>query len=526
MFNQFLQVLVAIIGLLWGGISQAAWYDAQPPLKKPLSQADEKAFSQAINAMILGEDAKAIEIFLNLAQKGDQDAQVALANLYERKKTPAMQKEALKWHWILAQKGVWRSEKKVGEAFMEGRFTQVDLLRAKKWLDLAEAHGGEVLEDKFKLAEKIKHQALNYYHQGDFNQAIPLLKAAAEETTAAEIYRALGEAYAQGLGRTTKNLKKAVRYYQQAADLGDRTAQLALAQMVLNGQYDLIDPKKARRYLQKAAEPGSKLAQYQLAQMYLKGEGGFKKDTQKAQEYLKLAAVQNYVPAQYELGVQYSLGKFVEKDPSEAFHWFKQAAKNGDVRSQYNLGVMYLYGIGIKPETQAAKKWLAKAAQGGNSKAQKVLQHLDQTTKVSQVKEDKTHQNILNSQKSIKSSAKTKAKQKTYYVEIINKKGYQWLMSLGSGGYLHQLMSGKNLLGIKNFVKKYFVKKKIPYLIYKVTDSAKNSKYVLQSGYFSGYTNAMRAAVAWKKKAGLDVWVRSVRRVQQNVRTHLKADMR
>src|SRR5690606_40942624 len=75
--------------------------------------------------------------------------------------------------------------------------------------------------------------------------------------------------YKNGNG-VAKDYKKAVEWYQKAAEKGNADAQFNLGVMYKNGNGVAKDYKKAVEWYQKAAEKGNANAQFNLGVMYKK----------------------------------------------------------------------------------------------------------------------------------------------------------------------------------------------------------------------------------------------------------------
>ena len=99
------------------------------------------------------------------------------------------------------------------------------------------------------------------------------------------------------------------------------------------------DPAKALRWFQQSAELGNQFAQYRLGKLLLGGEG-VTKDAAGAVRWLTKSAEQGNQYAQYALGKLYLLGQDVSQDRDAAVHWFTQAAEQGNEYARYFLDHM------------------------------------------------------------------------------------------------------------------------------------------------------------------------------------------
>ena len=211
--------------------------------------------------------------------------------------------------------------------------------------------------------------------------------------------------------RVTKNLSKAVYWFEKAALQGDTSAQFMLAEMYNFGEGVTKNPSIAAYWFEKAALQGHASSQRMLAEMYEKGKGVTKnpsmaaywfekaalqgdtlarfrladmhyniKDFSKAAYWFEKAALQDHAYSQYILAEMYEKGKGVTKSPSMAAYWFEKAADSfekaalqGTVGAQFMLASMYYYGGGVKKDPSKAAYWFEKAALQGHTEAQSHL---------------------------------------------------------------------------------------------------------------------------------------------------------
>ena len=187
-----------------------------------------------------------------------------------------------------------------------------------------------------------------------------------------------GDAYAQfRLGfifGVFNEYKKAIKYFEQAAQQGNINAYLFLGTMYLHGDGVPQDYKKAFEYFELAAQQGSSAAYYALGNMYLHGEGA-PQDSKKAIEYLEIAAQAENQYAYYALGNVYLHGEGAPQDSKKAIKYFELAAQAGDAKSYHTIAKLYLYGRGkaVPKDTKKAIKYLEIAAQAGDTESSFLL---------------------------------------------------------------------------------------------------------------------------------------------------------
>lgn len=184
----------------------------------------------------------------------------------------------------------------------------------------------------------------------------------------------LGKAYYYGRS-TRKNVKKARKHLQKAAEGGEREATLILALMQAQGQGFKEDPQSGFEAVQKLA-PDYPLAQYALSRLYEDGLGT-QADARQALKWLTRAA-QASVPvpaAQARLGGYYAQGypPYIEPDAKKAFELTLAAAESENRTARYNVALMYLDGEGTEKNDKRAFHFMRLAARGGLTQAQKTL---------------------------------------------------------------------------------------------------------------------------------------------------------
>ena len=116
------------------------------------------------------------------------------------------------------------------------------------------------------------------------------------------ILHALAIDYMEGTNGFKKNIKKGIKLFERAADLGNADAQSELAAMYFNGNLGYANClDKARHYAEKAANQGAPIAQHILGFILLLHDKHY-------EEYfrlLTLAAFQGIANSQCELGIIY-----------------------------------------------------------------------------------------------------------------------------------------------------------------------------------------------------------------------------
>lgn len=167
-------------------------------------------------------------------------------------------------------------------------------------------------------------------------------------------------------------MKRAVDWYRNLAEKGDKEAQYNLGRCYENGVGVEKNMKFAAEWWKKAADLGMAEAQYDLAICYKNGYG-VDQSLEKSVEYYSKAATQGLVDAQYNLGLCFAKGTGIAKDMKKAVEWWTKAADQNDNLALYNLGVCYENGLGVEQNRAKATELWLKSAKAGNENAKKML---------------------------------------------------------------------------------------------------------------------------------------------------------
>ena len=177
-------------------------------------------------------------------------------------------------------------------------------------------------------------EALALHDAGNYEQAIAIFMARAEEGEASSMYN-VAEMHRHGLG-TDPDPETAVRWYMRAAEAGHEKAR----EHGLETIHDLV-------------EQGSPFGRNALGNAYLFGDGA-PRDPGKASEHFRLAASMGYVPAMMNLAQMHDRGVGMPQDFSESFRWYCKAAAAGDQEALFNVGAAYYNGQGVERDLVSA----------------------------------------------------------------------------------------------------------------------------------------------------------------------------
>ena len=350
--------------------------------------------------------------FEDAALKGNKYAAYSLGNLYyQGKGTDQDFKEAFRCYEESENAyGFY----KMAEMLSKGAGVSKDEERASRYYTKALNSFLQMAADSEAVDDNLKYKIGQMYMKGfgtniDITEAEKWLSDAAKDGNAYAQY-ALSKIYLSVDPPDQDKIKEAIRLLHQSADIGNNsTSMYALGKIYLNENYGYIDVDKAIEYFEKASESNS-IASFMLGKIYYDGEYK-ERDIEKAIKYFTAAAEDNNEYAQYRLGNIYLQEK---SDELAAVMWYEKAAKAGNAFAKYKLGCIFVdpdkknFDIekGIKylkecadvdnnefaqvklgflyfkgdvtgKDREAARKYFEKAAENGSKVAYDVLNNFD-----------------------------------------------------------------------------------------------------------------------------------------------------
>ena len=144
------------------------------------------------------------------------------------------------------------------------------------------------------------------------------------ENEVPEAIRDLAVRYTAGAG-VIKNLKKSVKLFKRAVELGDAESMSCLGDHYLDGYGVKMDKRKAAQLYRMSADRGNATGQMNLAYVH-----------------------------------------FRAGEHAELFHYAMLAAEQGLTDAEGLVGQAYKDGIGVEADIDEAKRWLAKASAKGH----------------------------------------------------------------------------------------------------------------------------------------------------------------
>jgi serine/threonine protein kinase/TPR repeat protein len=157
---------------------------------------------------------------------------------------------------------------------------------------------------------------------------------------------------------------KAVEYFLQAANTGDRIGKYLAGECYYYGKGVPADVDKAIILLQEAAALREPRA-LDLLGTHFRKVGKF----DQARKDYEEAAAAGYSLSLSNLGVLYMNGEGVARSPEIAANLFKQGAEKGDPNGMFFYAGCLEEGLGVPKDFKTAVEWFKRSARAGNPRA-------------------------------------------------------------------------------------------------------------------------------------------------------------
>jgi len=210
----------------------------------------------------------AYNLALMRARNGDPAAQTLVAEILSRGLgVPLNAAEAAKWYAAAAERGVPEAQFQYALMLIDGTYVKKDMKEAHALMQAA-AEAGNTLA-QFNFAQLLVEE-----DPGDAGlaRAVVYYERAAEADLPDAQY-AMAQFYANGVGGKKKDDVKARTLLFEAARQNYDTAQIDLAQWLIDGRGGKRDLKVGFQWMKQAAEGGNIAAQNRLAKLYMGGIG-------------------------------------------------------------------------------------------------------------------------------------------------------------------------------------------------------------------------------------------------------------
>ncbi len=310
---------------------------------------------------------QALDIYKQFAVRGDKEAQLKLAFMYQQGLGGAVDvASAQQWYSLAAGQGQPLAQFMLGQLNQLGWLSgQPDYVEAKKWYNSAKA--------KYAPAAV----ALGFIYDtvdDDYQQALADYQLAAQQGDPVGQFN-LGLIYEKGKGYPVDFIK-AKALYTQAANQGHSGAMVQLAGLNFNGLAGPRDQALALEWYNKAAALNDNDALYQLG---LLSETGVATELNfvNAQKYYQESAAKGNIKAKLALARMYQYGLGVKKDMQQAVILYKEVAALSNPYAQYQLAAIAYEGAAGARSPDQGKLLLQQAQANGSKQASMALQWLD-----------------------------------------------------------------------------------------------------------------------------------------------------
>lgn len=208
-----------------------------------------------------------------------------------------------------------------------------------------------------QAGESFASQCLEEYNQGHLEKALYYCHGAASNADAQYI---LGKLYSQE-GMHSPEMKKALEYFSNAANLNQPDAQFMLALCYQNGIGVIKDPAKAITWYEEARNHGLDAPAFNPK--WSRSNEQIIMENWPGAEELRTAAEKGNSEAEYQMGLLHANGNKVPQDDGKALFWLKKAADKNHSGAQSYLAWMNMLGLGKAENKDEAIQWFTKATQ-------------------------------------------------------------------------------------------------------------------------------------------------------------------
>lgn len=253
----------------------------------------------------------------------------------------------------------------MGRAYYYGIGIQEDTVLGNEWLTKCYSFALKEAEKGNVRMMIIMSYLYNYpLFKNDNNQSFVWCSKAVEKGSKnildnGRALQNLGDYYATGK-YVSKNLDKALSYYEQAISNGNFLAMGSIGSLYNTADYK--DEKKAFEWNLKAAEKGNIFKMTLVGNSYRNAKG-VNRDFSEAMKWYSKASRKGDISAMITIGDWYLAGSGVPQSYPKALEWYLMAADKGLPSGYYKVGYIYYYGKGVTQDYNTALQWFLKGAE-------------------------------------------------------------------------------------------------------------------------------------------------------------------
>lgn len=301
---------------------------------------------------------KAIGLWRKASEAGAVSAyrDLARALVDEGELDEVYPEEALDWMKRAGAAGDSYGYNDLGLWYQEGKIVPRDLARAEEYFRLG-AKAGNSFSSRNLSALLLRKDRPG---GADREQAIAILEQAGGAGDALA-WNSLGLYFLNG-DLVPRDLARAESYFEKAIAGGAEYGPGNLANTLLQAdRQPAPDPERAVALLTEAAENGNRNANIRLAGLYYEGIP-IERDYEKARKYYEVAAAEGDAGSLEMLGIIHRSGLGVDQDRDKAFAYTLQAAEAGDQSAMFRLAELYENGNGTVQDLDQADSWFRRTA--------------------------------------------------------------------------------------------------------------------------------------------------------------------
>ena len=253
---------------------------------------------------------------------------------------------AIAMYLVAAQLGYVLAQRRLGEMYLDGVGTPVDLASSFNWFHRAASQGD--VESQLRVGWA--------YESGsgvdrDQRKAVYWYRTAAESGSIEAQFR-LGVKYDNGEG-VGQNSEEAFRWFFMSGERGHNDARYFLALALESGEGVEPDLEEAIDWHYLAAEGGQKSAKRRVWE-FAESED-LVPDNDEMSIFLEhLGAELGHAQTQMKLGYRYAVGKGVRKDVHRALNLISDSTANGSFDAYLFLGTFYKFGVAVEADEELA----------------------------------------------------------------------------------------------------------------------------------------------------------------------------
>lgn len=283
------------------------------------------------NSDDIPEYGKAFTWYMKAANQGSAKAQNRVAEMYKwGQGTTKDINKALAWYEKAAKQGDGDAQYSIGAIYemdtIQYKNINQDYIEAFEWYMKAAMNDANPVNN-ISSAAKNKLGDFYYYGKGvpqDYAKAFDWYQRAGKYSIGR-----VAKMYYDGLG-VPQDYTKALESYLQFVDANSNLkARTELGFMYYEGKGTTKDYHEALRWFNEAADRGDSSAEFMLGLMYYYGEG-VRQDYSKALDWYMKAAQQDVSTAQLSIGGMHLDGRGVRQSKDQAKEWFGKSCDNGD----------------------------------------------------------------------------------------------------------------------------------------------------------------------------------------------------